>query len=68
MRDCGFERGEEGRKEHSDLPHINGHVKSAGDKVDGADLVTIEDVTDPGVEDVVVLNEGDVLGDDECDG
>ena len=54
--------------EHTDLPHINGHVKSAGDIVDGADLVTIEDVTDPGVEDVVVLNEGDVLGDDECDG
>ena len=35
LRDCGFERGEEGRKEHSDLPHINGHVKSAGVMVDG---------------------------------
>ena len=43
-------------------------MKSAGDIVDGADLVTMEDVTDPGVEDVVVLNEGDVLGYDECDG
>ena len=35
--------------------------------VDGADLVTIEDITDPGVEDVVVLGEGDVLSDDEGD-
>ena len=33
--------------------------------IDGTDLVTKEDVTDPGGEDVVVLGEGDVLSDDE---
>ena len=40
-------------------------MKNAGDMVDGTDLVTIGDVTDPGVEDVVVLGEGNVLSDDE---
>ena len=35
--------------------------------VDSADLVTLEDITDPGGEDVVVLGEGDVLSDDEGD-
>ena len=35
--------------------------------VDGTDLVTIGDVTDPGVEDVVVLGEGDVVGNAEDD-
>ena len=43
-------------------------MKNAGDMVDGTDLVTIGDVTNPAGEDVVVLGKGDVLGDDECDG
>ena len=42
-------------------------MKSAGDMVDSADLVTIEDVTDPRGEDVVVLGEGDALSNDEDD-
>ena len=35
--------------------------------VDSTDLVTLEDITDPGGEDVVVLGEGGVLGNDEDD-
>ena len=37
------------------------------DTVDGCDLVTIEDVTDPVGEDVVVLGEGDLLSNDKED-
>ena len=33
--------------------------------VDSANLVTLEDITDPGGEDVVVLGEGDALSDDD---
>ena len=33
--------------------------------VDSANLVTLEDITDPGVEDAVVLGEGDAHSDDD---